>query len=72
MTKQIEQALLWWHPAKIGNVSVNNMRGEHTALEGVSECGTTKSGIIDAVRVSEYFGNFQTRGICRIKSLGLG
>lgn len=36
LTKQIEQAILGWHPAKIGDITINSMRGEHTALEVVA------------------------------------
>lgn len=64
LTKQIEQAILDWHPAKIGDITINSMRGEHTALEVVAACGTTSEGIIDAVRVSEYFGDYEYRHIC--------
>ncbi len=65
LTKQIEQAILDWHPAKIGDIKINTSRREHTALEVVAECGTTRSGIVDAVRVSEYFGDYERRHICR-------
>lgn len=65
LTRQIEQAILDWHPAKIGDIKINTFRGEHTALEVVAECGTTKGGIVDAVRVSEYFGDYERRHICR-------
>ena len=65
LTKQIEQAILDWHPAKIGDIKINTVRREHTALEVVAECGTTRSGIVDAVRVSEYFGDYERRHICR-------
>ncbi len=65
LTKQIEQAILDWHPAKIGDIKINTSRREHTALEVVAECGTTRSGIVDAVRVSEYFGDYEHRHICR-------
>ena len=65
LTKQIEQAILDWHPSKIGDIKINTSRREHTALEVVAECGTTRSGIVDAVRVSEYFGDYERRHICR-------
>lgn len=65
MTKTIEQAIVEWHPAQIGDIKINKFRGEHTALEVVAECGTTAGGIIDAVRVSEYFGDVEYRRICR-------
>lgn len=65
MTKTIEQAILEWHPSQIGNIKINKFRGEHTALEVPAECGTTKAGIVDAVRISEYFGDIENQYICR-------
>lgn len=65
MTRTIEQAILEWHPAQIGSIKINKFRGEHTALEVPAECGTTAAGIVDAVRVSEYFGDMENRHICR-------
>lgn len=65
LTKKIEKALLEWHPAQIGDIKINKFRDEHTALEVPVECGTTTGGIIDAVRVSEYFGDIENRRICR-------
>ena len=68
LTKRIEQAILEWHPAKIGEININTSRREHTALEVVATCGTTSGGIVDAVRVSEYFGDIKSEHICRPSS----
>lgn len=65
MTREIEQALLDYHPAELSGIKINKFRGEHTALEVPVECGTTTGGIIDAVRVSEYFGDIEYRNVCR-------
>lgn len=65
MTRAIEDALKTWHPGKIGDIKVNTFRGEHTALEVPVDCGTTTGGIVDAVRISEYFGDIERRRICR-------
>lgn len=65
MTRTIEQAILDYHPAELSGIKVNKFRGEHTALEVPVECGTTTSGIIDAVRVSQYFGDIENQYICR-------
>ncbi|MCD8308912.1 MAG: hypothetical protein LUD19_03575 [Clostridia bacterium] len=65
LTKTIEQAIIEWNPAQIGDVKVNQFRAHHTGLEVPAECGTTTGGIIDAVRVSEYFGDIKYRRICR-------
>lgn len=66
LTKEIEQAIVEWNPAQIGDIKVNKFRAHHTGLEVPAECGTTTGGIIDAVRVSEYFGNVKLRHICRM------
>lgn len=70
MTREIENAILRWMPDHIGDVKINVQRAQHTALEVVAECGTTRSGIVDAVRVSEYFGDIECRHVCRVASLG--
>ena len=64
MTKKIERAIISWQPAEIGGIKVNTQRKQHTALEVVAECGTNSSGRVDAVRVSEYFGDIEYRRIC--------
>lgn len=64
LTKAIEQAIIEWNPAQIGDIKVNKHRAHHTGLEVPAECGTTTGGIIDAVRVSEYFGNVKTTHHC--------
>jgi len=65
MTRAIERAILDYHPAELSGIKVNKFRGEHTALEVPVECGTTTGGIIDAVRVSEYFGDIERQHVCR-------
>ena len=69
LTRKIEQAILGWHPAKSGDVTLNTVRGDSTALEVVVDCGTTGGGIVDAVRVSEYFGDKEKRRTCWLKYL---
>ncbi len=64
LTKAIERSVISWQPAEIGNIQINKQRGQHTALEVPAECGTNKSGIVDAVRVSEYFGDIEYKRIC--------
>lgn len=66
MTKTIEQAIIEWNPTQIGDIKVNKFRAHHTGLEVPVECGTTTGGIIDAVRVSEYFGHIKIRHQCRM------
>lgn len=64
MTRTIEQAIVEWNPAQIGDIKVNKFRAHHTGLEVPAECGTTTGGIVDAVRVSEYFGDIITTHHC--------
>lgn len=64
MTRTIEQAIVEWNPAQIGDIKVNKFRAHHTGLEVPAECGTTTCGIVDAVRVSEYFGDIITTHLC--------
>lgn len=66
LTKDIEKAIVEWNPAQIGDIKVNKFRAHHTGLEVPAECGTTSGGIVDAVRVSEYFGNVKLRHLCRM------
>lgn len=66
LTKAIEQAIIEWNPAQIGDIKVNKFRAHHTGLEVPVECGTTTGGIVDAVRVSEYFGDIKLYHECRM------
>lgn len=66
MTKKVESAILNWHPASIGDIHINQFRPEYTALECPVEHGMIQSGIIDAVRISEYFGDIENRRVCRV------
>lgn len=65
LTCRIERAIIEWAPAKIGDITINLQRGQHTALEVPAACGTTMEGIVDAVRVSEYFGDLEHKHVCR-------
>ena len=66
MTRTIEKAILEWNPAQIGDITVNKFRAHHTGLEVPVERGTTTGGIVDAVRVSEYFGDIKLYHECRM------
>lgn len=65
MTRAIERAILDYHPAELSGIKINKFRGEHTALEVPVKCGTITGGIIDAVRISEYFGDIKQQHVCR-------
>ena len=66
LTKEIESAIKTWHPTQIGDIRINRQRVEYTALEVPAVHGTNTGGVIDAVRISEYFGDRQYRNVCRL------
>lgn len=66
LTKAIERALKYYAPAEIGGIKINKFRGWSTAFEVPAECGTTSGGIIDCVRVNEYFGDIEKSFVCRL------
>lgn len=66
LTIEIERAIKTWHPAQIGDIKINRQRPEYTALEVPATHGTNTGGIIDAVRISEYFGDLEYRNVCRL------
>lgn len=65
LTKKIEQAICYWSPSKIGDIKINSFRRRYTATEVPVEHGTIKSGIVDAVNISEYFGSKTEVTFCR-------
>lgn len=68
MTKQIERALRYYHPAEVCGIRVNKFRGSHTAFEVPVACGTTKAGLVDCMRVQEYFGDIERVHVCAAHS----
>lgn len=64
-TRAIEDAIRTYHPAEVCGQKINKFRPTHTAFEVPAICGTTTGGIVDAVRIQEYFGDRQREGICR-------
>lgn len=66
LTIEIEDAIKTWHPARIGEIKINKFRPEYTALEVPAAHGTNTGGVIDAVRISEYFGDMEYRNVCRL------
>lgn len=65
MTRAIEKALKLYYPTKTCGIKINTFRPSHTAFEVPVANGTTAEGIVDAVRVQEYFGDLTSRRICR-------
>lgn len=68
LTKEIEKALKAYAPVEIGGIKINKFRDSHIAFEVPVECGTTKSGLVDAVQISEYFSKGETIGTCAFLS----
>lgn len=64
MTKTIERSLSRYFPASICGIKINKFRDQHTAFEVPVECGTTSAGIVDCVRVAEYFGDLEQQNVC--------
>lgn len=66
LTLRIEKAIRSYRPVNVCGIKINIVRGQHTAFEVPVTCGETKAGLIDCVRVSEYFYGLETVGKCRI------
>lgn len=64
LTRQIEKALRYYHPAETCGIRVNKFRGTHTAFEVPTICGTTAGGLVDCLRVQEYFGDIERVHTC--------
>lgn len=67
MTRAIEEAIKGHHPSEVCGIRVNKFRSTHTAFEVPATCGTTKGGLVDCVRVQEYFSGIQRESYCRLK-----
>lgn len=66
LTKKIERALFDWSPTTIGGIKINTMRGGFAATEVPVENGTTRSGLVDYVWVTECLMDIQTVGKCAL------
>lgn len=65
MTRDIKRALKYYKPREIGGININTARGSSTVFEVPVKCGTTAAGMIDCVRISEYFGDKKRARVCR-------
>ena len=70
LTKAIENALVYYKPISLGGIKLNLIRGKTVAFEVPVENGTTEAGIIDCVRVDEYFGDVSAEMVCCLYSWG--
>lgn len=67
ITLEIEKALADYSPTELSGIRVNLFRGRHTAFEVPVSCGTHRDGLIDCVRIYEYFHNETSYFSCRLK-----
>ena len=65
ITVDIEKALRYYAPRELGGITINTSRGRSTAFEVPVECGTNTAGMVDCVRISEYFGDKERTRVCR-------
>ncbi len=64
LTLAIENALKTYKPAQAGGIKINIVRGKTTAFEVPVANGTTDAGLIDCVRINEYFGEMKRENVC--------
>jgi len=65
LTREIEKALRYYAPRELGGIKINVFRGRSTAFEVPVECGTNTAGMVDCVRINEYFGDKERVTVCR-------
>lgn len=66
LTKLIESLLRSYDPAEICGQKINKHRTRHTAFEVPVICGAVNGGLVDCVKVYEYFSNRQRENFCRL------
>lgn len=66
LTKTIESLLRSYDPAEICGQKINKHRTRHTALEVPVICDAVNGGLVDCVKVYEYFSNRQRENFCRL------
>lgn len=66
LTREIEVALHNWNPTNYGGYRTDTFRQGFDALEVPVECGTTRSGLVDFVRVQECFTSETKCGTCKL------
>jgi hypothetical protein len=67
LTIKIEKALGWYAPTTLSGVKINAIRGRNTAYEVPVTNGTHKDGLVDCVRIYEYFKNTKSEFICGLQ-----
>lgn len=66
LTRMIEQLLRDYYPAEICGQKINKHRPRHTAFEVPVICGTVNGGLVDCMKVYEYFSDVQCENFCRL------
>lgn len=66
LTKTIESLLRSYDPTEICGQKINKHRPRHTAFEVPVICGAVNGGLVDCVKVYEYFSNRQRENFCRL------
>ena len=66
LTKQIEKAFIYYEPARVAGIKINVFRGRTTVYEVPAVNGTSKGGMIDIVRICEYFESVNKTRMCRL------
>ena len=64
-TKKIEECLASYYPATVCGIEINKFRPRHMAFEVPIECGTVSGGLVDCMRVDEYFADIRYEDKCR-------
>jgi hypothetical protein len=65
LTLNIERLIRVYDPLEFDGIKINKFRPRHTFFEFPVECGTTSCGLVDAVRICEYFKPTSNKLICR-------
>lgn len=64
LTRDIERCLSSYDPAKMELLEINKFRPRHTFFEFPAVNGTTEGGLIDVVKIAEYFLTTGSHGGC--------
>lgn len=66
LTRAIEKAIKDYCPSEVCGIRINKHRPTHTAFEVPVACGTTTAGLVDCMRIQEYFGDMKRTTHCRL------
>lgn len=66
LTKLIESLLRDYYPTEICGQKINKHRPRHTAFEVPVICGAVNGGLVDCMKVYEYFSDVQLEHFCHL------